>query len=46
MDTARSPAASSFQGEPGTSAANIRMIGPIQLIIGFVSNGDPPGGPK
>ena len=34
MDAARKPATAIFQGGAGTMAANIRMTGPIQVIIG------------
>jgi hypothetical protein len=46
MDAATKPATSIFLGDPGTKAANIRMTGPIQVIIASVSTGVAPGGPK
>jgi hypothetical protein len=39
IEAATIPASSSFQGDAGTSAANIRITGPVQVIIGLVSAG-------
>ena len=39
MLAAMNPATSIFQGVAGTMAANIRMMGPTQVIIGFTSVG-------
>jgi hypothetical protein len=46
MDAAMNPAISIFHGLAGTIAAVMRMIGPIQLIIGRVSVGANEGSPQ
>jgi hypothetical protein len=46
IEAAMNPATSIFQGEAGMSAANMRMTGAVQVIIGRVSTGVPAGGPR